>query len=70
MEKSTALSLMTGSGINKQTDQQLQTEIEKNRALLEGILDVTLHLASRSLPFRGKTKNLDDAHNGNFLGTV
>lgn len=44
-------SVMTASAINKQVDEQLKTEIEKNRALLERILDVTLHLASQNLPF-------------------
>lgn len=29
-----------------------------------------LHLASRNLPFRGKTKKLGDVHNGNYLGTL
>lgn len=56
--------VMTASAINKQVDQQLKTEIEKNRALLERILDVTLRLASQNLPFCGRTKNLDDVYNG------
>lgn len=37
---------------------------------MERLLDVTLHLASRNLPFKGKTKDLDDIHNGNCLGTL
>lgn len=61
---------MAVSGIDSQLQKQIQTETEKNRALLQRILDVTLHLASRNLPFRGKTKDLDDTHNGNFLGTL
>ena len=46
------------------------SEIEKNVALLTRLLDVTLHLASRNLPFRGKTQTLGDVHNGNYLGTL
>lgn len=34
----------------------VQSETEKNRALLQRILDVTLHVASRNLPFRAKTR--------------
>lgn len=45
-------------------------EVERNKAILERILDVTLFLASRNLPFRGTTDNLGDVRNGNFLGTL
>lgn len=31
---------------------------------------MTIHLASRNQPFRGKTSNLDDVHKGNFLGSL
>ena len=61
---------MKDRGVDSLLNKELQTEIEKNRAILERLLDVTLHLASRNLPFRGKTKDLDDIHNGNFLGTL
>ena len=47
---------MKDSGVDVLLNKQLQTEIEKNRAILERLSDVTLHLASRNLPFRGKTK--------------
>ena len=47
----------------------MQSEIEKKRLLLEMLLDVTLHLASRNRAFRGNTVDLDDVHNGNCLGT-
>lgn len=63
-------SVMEVSGIDCQLQKQIQIETEKNRALLKRILDVTLHLASRNLPFRGKTKDLNDIHNGNFLGSL
>lgn len=56
--------------IDSQLQKQIQTETEKNRALLQRILDVSLHLASRNLPFRDKTKYLDDIQNGNLIGTV
>lgn len=49
---------------------QFQTEIERNKLILQRLLDVTLRLASRNLAFRGKTTNLDDVQNGNFLGTL
>ncbi len=58
------------SGINIQMQRELHSEIERNKALLQRLLDVTLHLASRNVPFRGKTKDLGDVHNGNFLGTL
>ncbi len=48
---------------------ELQSEIERNKTLLQRLLDVTLTLASRNLSFRGKTKDLGDVHNGYFLGT-
>ncbi|ROL41869.1 Zinc finger MYM-type protein 1 [Anabarilius grahami] len=63
-------SVLQDKGIDSLLNREFQTEIEKNRAILEKLLDVTLHLASRNLPFRGKTSDLDDVHNGNFLGTL
>lgn len=67
MEKSTMLCF---GGINYYLQRQMQPEIERNRALLERLLDVTLHLAARNLPFRGKTQELGNVHNGNFLATL
>ena len=61
---------MAAKGIDHHLQRQIQSEIERNIALLERLLDVTLHLASRNLPFRGKTKKLGDVHNGNYLGTL
>lgn len=63
-------SIMAAKGIDHHLQRQIQSEIERNIALLERLLDVTLHLASRNLPFRGKTKKLGDVHNGNYLGTL
>lgn len=49
-------SVMKESGVDFLLNKKLQTEIEKNRATLERLLDVTLHLASRNLPFRDKNQ--------------
>lgn len=62
--------VMAVSRIDCQLQKQIQAETEKNRALLQRILDETLHLAPRNVPFRGKTKVPDDIHDGNFLGTL
>ena len=48
----------------------METEIEKNKALLKRLLDVTLYLAFRNLPFGGSTNTLDEPYNGNFLGII
>uniref|UniRef100_A0A3B1IJ48 TTF-type domain-containing protein n=1 Tax=Astyanax mexicanus TaxID=7994 RepID=A0A3B1IJ48_ASTMX len=68
--KSLQHSLLVATGVDGHLQKQLQTEAEKHTKILERLLDVTLHLASRNLAFRGKTSNLDDVHNGNFLGTL
>ncbi|XP_075715601.1 zinc finger MYM-type protein 1-like [Rhinoderma darwinii] len=48
----------------------LAKEVDKFMALLERLLDVTLHLASRNMAFRGTTQRIGEIHNGNFLGTL
>lgn len=63
-------SVMTACGVDHQLQRELQSEIEKNKAILQRLLDVTLHLATRNLAFRGKTHALGDVHNGNFVGTL
>lgn len=63
-------SIMAAKGTDHHLQRQMQSETERNIALLERPLDVTLHLASRNLPFRGKTEKLGDVHNGNYLGTL
>lgn len=68
--KSLQHSLLAATEVDGHLQKQLQTEVEKNKMILKRLLDVTLHLASRNLAFRGKTSNLDDVHNGNFLGTL
>ncbi len=61
---------MEAKGIVSSLQKQIQLEVEKNKAILERILDVTFFLASRNLAFRGTTENVGDVHNGNFLGTL
>ena len=68
--KSLQHSLLAATGVDGHLQIQLFAEIEKNRLILQRLLHVTLHLASRNLPFRGKNSNLDDVHNGHFLGTL
>lgn len=63
-------SLLKGTGVDGQFQKEFQTQVEKNRALLERLLDVTLFLASRNLAFRGDNDELGDIHNGNFLGLL
>lgn len=68
--KSLQHSILAAGGVDSHVERQILTEIEKNTLLLERLLDVTIHLASRNLAFRGKTLELDNVHNGNFLGTL
>lgn len=68
--KNLRYSLMEAKGIDSHLQQEIQLEVDRNKAILERILDVTLFLASRNLPFRGSTETLGDVRNGNFLGTV
>lgn len=63
-------SVLKGMGVDSQQQKIIQSEIEKNKALLERLLNVTLFLASRNLSFRGNTNRLDEPDNGNFLGLV
>lgn len=39
----------------------------KRKAILKRLLDVTLFLASRGLPFQGISTKIRDVNNGNFL---
>jgi len=55
-------SVLQDKGLDSLLNREFQAE--KNRAILERLLDVTC------LPFRGKTSDLDDIHNGNFLCTL
>lgn len=61
---------MEAKGIDSHLQQEIQLEVDRNKAILERILDVTLFLALRNLPFRGSTETLGDVRTGHFLGTV
>ena len=60
--------VVNASGVDKEQQKAIQSEIEKNKAILKRLLDLTLTLSSRNLAFRGKTNTLDNPDNGNFLG--
>ena len=38
--------------------------------MLHRVLDVTITLAERGLPFQGSNEHIGDAHNGPFLGFI
>lgn len=59
-----------GAGLDSELRKQEQCEIDKWKAILQRILDVTLFLASRGLPFQGDNTKIGDVHNGNFLGVL
>lgn len=65
--KSLQFSLLAATRVDSHHKKQLQTKVEKNKMILDRLLNVTLHLASRNIAFRGKTSNLDNVHNGNLL---
>ena len=54
--------------IDMKLDQSIQSEILQWKLILVRLLDITLFLAKRGLPFRGITEKLGDPHNGLFLG--
>ena len=60
----------SGSGYSSPFQSDFQTQVEKNRALLERLLDVTLFLASRNTAFRGDNSDFGNTHNGMFLGMI
>ncbi|KAG8582256.1 hypothetical protein GDO81_007971 [Engystomops pustulosus] len=59
-----------GHGVDFVIQRNLSKEADKFVALLERLLDVTLHLASRNMAFRGSSQRIGEIHNGNFLGTL
>ncbi|CAH0390034.1 unnamed protein product [Bemisia tabaci] len=61
---------LSGKGLDSELRKQEKCEAEKWKAILRRILDVTLFLASRGLPFQGDSTLIGDVHNGNFLGTL
>lgn len=56
--------------IGSMLQNQILSEIDNWKALLRRLLDVTLFLASRGLPFRGSSSELGQVNNGNFLGIL
>lgn len=48
----------------------IQCEATKWKALLLRILHTILFLSSRCLTFQGETTQIEDVHNGNFLGIM
>ena len=63
-------SLKKHSGIDMALQKQIEAETTKWRKILKRILDVTLFLAERNLPFRGYSSKIGDPDNGLFLGTL
>ena len=63
-------SLKQHSGIDMALQKQIEAETAKWREILKCILDVTLFLAERNLPFRGCSSKIGDPDNGLFLGTL
>ncbi|KAM3921533.1 LOW QUALITY PROTEIN: zinc finger MYM-type protein 1-like, partial [Leptodactylus fuscus] len=59
-----------GHGVDYELQRNFLKEADKFMALLERLLDVTLHLASRNMAFRGSSQRIGEIHNGNFLGTL
>lgn len=61
---------LLGFGVDTQLQKQIISETEKWKAILKRLLDVTLFLASRGLPFQGSSTKIGDVNNGNFLGVL
>ena len=68
--KSLEASLKKHSGIDMALQKQIEAETAKWREILRCILDVTLFLAERNLPFRGCSSEIGEPDNGLFLGTL
>ena len=68
--KSLEESLKKHSGVDMALQKQVEAETAKWREILRCILDVTLFLAERSLPFRGCSSEIGEPDNGLFLGTL
>ncbi|XP_026818974.1 uncharacterized protein LOC113557605 [Rhopalosiphum maidis] len=67
--KNVQLSLF-GFGVDSQLQKTILSEAEKWKAILKRLLDVTLFLASRGLPFQGSSTKIGEVNNGNFLGIL
>ena len=64
------LSLEMCKGIDSFQWQQSFNEKERWREIVKSLLEVTLHLSERNLPFRGSTSAVGDPENNLFLGTL
>ena len=58
------------SGIDRLQQQGFAAEKQRWRRILRCLLEVTLFLAERNLPFRGSSSAVGDLDNGLFLGTL
>ncbi|XP_025408958.1 zinc finger MYM-type protein 1-like [Sipha flava] len=61
---------LLGFGVDSQLQKQILSETEKWKAILKRLLDVTLFLAYRGLPFQGSSTKIGNVNNGNFLGIL
>lgn len=64
------LNLRNATGVNKELEKSIMSEVEKQKEILDRILRVSLFLAERNLPFRGSTEKVGFPHNGNFLAVL
>ena len=64
------ISLGKGKRIVSFQQQQFAKEKERWRKIVKSLLEVTLFLAERNLPFRGSSSAVGDPDNGLFLGSL
>ena len=58
------------TGSDQQLQWQFESEVSKWHEIFRCILDVALFLSERQLSFRGSTTELNNPHNGLFLGNL
>lgn len=68
--KDMEINLKKGGTIFHSIQKQVQSEIATWKQILYRLLDVTLFLSERGLPFRGVTQKVGQPNNGNFLGVL
>ena len=68
--KDLEVALERQSGIDGRYQKKVSEEKQRWREILRCLLEVTLFLAERNLPFRGSSSLIGDQNNGNFLGTL
>ena len=68
--KDLLLSVEKQCGVDALHQQNLVEETNRWRQILSCLLEVTLFLAERNLPFRGSSAAVGDSDNGLFLGTL